>query len=984
MHLKKSLRFAALAGVASFALIACSDTEIATPGAGALPPPPPPPTTTPPPPPPPPAAATGFAARATAPESQADCPTGTSFIADVTLPVSAQTTNFCSLTPDGMAATASASTSSPFAARSSSGTVTGTLDIPLSADPILINGTVFIGDPDGDAANVTFAAGQTFVSASQAGIVDLLVVSRGSTLTAVGTSTQPIVFTSAEDFEDDGLPNGTSGTGDWGGLAINGAAPLNECAEGSTATPGTAECEQEGEGGSGVFGGATADDSSGDFQFVRVQHAGFPFTSTNELNGIALQGVGSGTTFENIQVHRGADDGFEWFGGTVNVSNLVVTGANDDSFDWTDGWVGDAQFLLAVQQPGDDNAIEGDNNGDTDPDATPRSNPTISNVTLIGDGASGEGMQLRAGTDASVNNIIITNFDQGFEFDDDSMMGVVPEVNSAFIAGNVENLVDSEAIFDAGTNNVLGSGTSLNGVLPGPVENDLVAVDPTTLGANFTAGTFVGAFGPEDTASDNFTTGWTIDIPGAEPPGCPEGTTLDASDAPVNFPGRTEAFTCALTGTVTEDVTLTAGNLYRLDGTVFIGNDGLATPGSGVPGSEVSLTIEPGVTIFGDGAASVVDLLVIARGSQIFANGAENAPIVITSRADLDNGGEIRPGFTNEVGGLAINGRAPLNECAEGSTATPGTSACQQSGEGGSGAFGGAIVDDNSGVLNFVQIRYAGQIFNSTNELNALALQGVGNGTEIDFVQILNGGDDGVEWFGGTVNASHIVVTGANDDSLDWTDGWTGALQFAIVDQTSSRFIDGDNGIEGDNNGDTDADALPRSRAIVSNVTLIGDGASGEGAQLRAGTDGALINTIITNFDQGIEFNNDSMQGVFPVFNGISLSANGEQTAGNFDELPIANVVNVVEAATATLGAIPGFTSLLAPGATETAVAAANPVTVCEAVFAAIPSGEAETDPAAEPFTALPSPCDALEPAEYIGALEDENDTWFAGWTIGL
>ncbi|MEO1406973.1 MAG: hypothetical protein AAFV54_10850, partial [Pseudomonadota bacterium] len=748
MTFKKSLRWATLASVATLALAACSDTEIATPGTAAVPTTPP--TTAPPPPPPP---ATGFAARASAPSDAGDCVAGTTFIADV-MQTDGETSNFCSLTPMG------------------GGTITGTVSIPFSADPILISGTVFVGDPAGDSGSVTFAAGQQFVSASQTSVVDLLVVSRGSEATIVGTSTNPIIFTSMQDFVDDLLPNGTSGTGDWGGLAINGAAPLNEC-EGNAGvtgappiTPGSADCEQTGEGGSGVFGGATADDDSGDYAFIRVQHAGFPFTPTNELNGVALQGVGNGTSFSNIQVHRGADDGFEWFGGTVNVSNLVVTGANDDSFDWTDGWTGSGQFLLAVQQPGDDNGIEGDNNGDTSPDALPRSAPTLSNVTLIGDGASGEGMQLRAGTAGSVNNIIITNFDQGFEFDDDSTMGVVPTVNSAFVAGNTENLVDSEAIFNAGTNNVEGAGTSLNGVLPGAAEDSLVAVDPTTLGLE--AGTFVGAFGPDDTASDNFTTGWTIDIPGAEPPGCPAGTTNDPTDAPINFPGRTEQFTCVIdvnaSNTVTEDITLTAGNLYRLDGTVFIGNDGLAEPGSGVAGSEISLTIEPGVTIFGNGAASVVDLLVVSRGSQIFANGAESAPIVITSRADLDNGGVIRPGVTNEVGGLAINGRAPLNECVTGDA---GTSGCSQDGEGGSGAFGGAIVDDNSGVLNFVQIRYAGQVFNATNELNALALQGVGSGTNLDFIQILNAGDDGIEWFGGTVSASHVVITGANDDSLD-------------------------------------------------------------------------------------------------------------------------------------------------------------------------------------------------------------------------
>lgn len=962
MKLKKSLRFAVMMGVASIALVACSDTTIATPGTAVIPPAPPPA----PPPPPPPPAATGFAARSTEPQSQADCPTGTVFAANVALPVSGQMTNFCSLTDDSTASAATGGAGGGTVSRA--GTVTGIMNIPLSADPILIQGSVFIGDPAGDSADVTFAAGQTFISASQEGVVDLLVVSRGSTLTAVGTPTQPIIFTSAEDFEDDLQPNGTSGTGDWGGLAINGAAPLNECTVDTAATPGSAQCEQNGEGGSGVFGGALADDSSGSFQYVRVQHAGFQFTSTNELNGIALQGVGSGTLFDSIQVHRGADDGFEWFGGTVDATNLVVTGAGDDSFDWTDGWSGSLQFGLVVQEDGDDNGIEGDNNGDTSPDAMPRSMPRLSNITLIGDGAAGEGMQLRAGTAGNYANMIITNFAEGFEFGA-AGTGPNPTVNSLFVTGNVENLVGgAQALFDAGMNNVLGAGTSLDGVLPGAAELALVATDPQTIDPDFESALYVGAFGPDDTAARNWTTGWTIDIPGAEPPTCPTGTTVDESDAPSNFPNRAELLTCVLSGTITQDISLVSGNLYRLDGTVFIGEDGGPTPGGGA--QTASVTIDPGVTIFGDQEANIVDLLVIARGSQIFANGSSISPVILTSRADLENNGVIR-GTTGEIGGIAINGRAPLNECTINTAATPGTAACAQNGEGGSGLFGGAISNDNSGRINFMQIRYAGFQFTSTNELNALALQGVGSGTELDFIQVLNGADDGVEWFGGTVNASHIVVTGSGDDSIDWTDGWSGTLQYAIVRQ--SPGLGDDNGIEGDNNGDTDPDAAPRSTPIIANLTMIGDGSSGEGIQVRAGTAGAVVNSIVTNFAEALEFNPAGM-GPDPIIDAVAFSGvqSPTPTLGVFAGSGAALFAtgNNTNTAANTLTAPVGFTTPLVPGANETApaITAVNPVTICETVFTG----------------AATNPCASLDATDYVGALEDASDRWFAGWTIGL
>ncbi|MEL6368097.1 MAG: hypothetical protein AAFQ16_09100, partial [Pseudomonadota bacterium] len=539
------------------------------------------------------------------------------------------------------------------------GALTGTVNVPFSADPILLSGTVTVGDPAGDSGTVTFAAGQEFVSASQAGIVDLLVVTRGSQLFAVGTSSSPIVFTSMQDFVDDGLPNGTSGVGDWGGLAINGAAPLNECTVDATAAPGSAGCEQNGEGGSGIFGGDNAADDSGDFAFIRVQHAGFLFNDEDELNGIALQGVGNGTLFENIQVHLGNDDGFEWFGGTVNARNLVVTGAEDDSLDWTDGWSGNLQFALVVQNPGDDNGIEGDNNGNSDipmaADLTPRSNPTISNITFIGGGTStsGEGILLRDGTDATIANAIVTNFSQGFEFDADSTMAT-PTIDGSIVAGNGTDLVDSEAIFAAGSGNVEGGGTSLDGVLPGPAElaANSGAIDPTTLDASFfTAGQFVGAFSPTDTADNNFTTGWTIAIPGAEAPGCPTGTVEDAADAPSGFPGRSENATCVIQTPVTGDVTLTAGNLYRLDGSTFVGADAGADPENPSPTAATgTLTVEPGVTIFGNGAAGEVDLLTVSRGSQIFVNGSSAAPVILTSRADLANGEEIRAGVTGEIG----------------------------------------------------------------------------------------------------------------------------------------------------------------------------------------------------------------------------------------------------------------------------------------------------------------------------------------------
>lgn len=225
-----------------------------------------------------------------------------------------------------------------------------------------------------------------------------LVIDRSGQIFAEGRADAPIIFTSDQ-------PAGTRARGDWGGLVINGDAPLN--------VPGG---EAFGEGDTGVYGGTNPDDSSGVVRYVRVEYAGIEFSPDNELNGIAFQGVGRGTVVEFVQVHFNKDDGLEFFGGTVDVKYAVMTGIGDDGYDWTEGWQGRGQFWVE-QQYGDDadQGIEADNNAENN-DLTPRANPTLYNLTLIGDpdfdlGAeSDEGILLREGTAATIKNSIVMGF----------------------------------------------------------------------------------------------------------------------------------------------------------------------------------------------------------------------------------------------------------------------------------------------------------------------------------------------------------------------------------------------------------------------------------------------------------------------------------------------------------------------------------------------------------------------------------------------
>jgi hypothetical protein len=261
-----------------------------------------------------------------------------------------------------------------------------------SDNQYLIQGALFVRT----GATLTIQAGTT-IFGDQA-TTGTLIIDRGGQIIAQGTQNSPIVFTSS-------ATTGSRARGQWGGIILNGRAPLN--------VPGG---EKEGEGGTGTFGGSDPNDSSGILRYVRVEFAGIEFSPDNELNGVAFQGTGAGTTCDHIQVHFNLDDGYEWFGGTAACKYLIASAAGDDSFDWTDGWQGRGQFWIA-QQKGDDadNGFECDNlEGAVD--ATPRSRPTIYNVTLIGDPTenygtqSTHGMVLRRGTGGTFRNFIVTGF----------------------------------------------------------------------------------------------------------------------------------------------------------------------------------------------------------------------------------------------------------------------------------------------------------------------------------------------------------------------------------------------------------------------------------------------------------------------------------------------------------------------------------------------------------------------------------------------
>ena len=226
---------------------------------------------------------------------------------------------------------------------------------------------------------------------------DYILVEQGGKINAKGSKEKPIVMTSAKEEP-----------GSWGGLHICGKAPIN-----LSGGKGVSEI------GDAAFGGDDAHDNSGMLRYVRLEYTGFAFSETKESNGVTFYGVGDGTTVEYVQVYKGADDGFEWFGGTVNAKYLVSTGSEDDSFDWTDGWIGKGQFWVAIQDqtvPGSDGTANGDclieaDNREDNWGNTPVSCPTLSNLTLVGNNDANKqkrGIRLRAGTRIKLYNTLVT------------------------------------------------------------------------------------------------------------------------------------------------------------------------------------------------------------------------------------------------------------------------------------------------------------------------------------------------------------------------------------------------------------------------------------------------------------------------------------------------------------------------------------------------------------------------------------------------
>lgn len=257
--------------------------------------------------------------------------------------------------------------------------------------------------------------------------VDYILIKQGAKINAKGTADAPIVMTSEKEE-----------AGAWGGIHICGRAHTN--AEGGK---GSSEI------GGAEYGGNDDKDNSGTLQYVRLEYTGYAFDEEHEANGISFYGVGNGTTVDHCVAYKGSDDGFEFFGGSVNISNMVVISCSDDSFDWTEGWNGTATDLVAYQEAEAtlgydcDCLIEADNN-ENNYSATPIAHPTLKNLILVGNGGSKQGVRLRRGTQVTMDNAQICGKGKALTVESTETETALTDGTSSIINTTIANDVDSE------------------------------------------------------------------------------------------------------------------------------------------------------------------------------------------------------------------------------------------------------------------------------------------------------------------------------------------------------------------------------------------------------------------------------------------------------------------------------------------------------------------------------------------------------------
>jgi len=413
-----------------------------------------------------------------------------------------------------------------------------------------------------------------------------------------------------------------------------------------------------------------------------------------------------------------------------------------------------------------------------------------------------------------------------------------------------------------------------------------------------------------------------------------------------------------------------AGLLYRINGRVDVGCDGgFAAPTSGSPfatttascagrslsaDTDVTLTIDPGVILYGENSSEAA-WLAVNRGNKLNAVGTAAAPIVFTSRENVV--GTNNDSSQGQWGGVVLLGRGVVTDCNYGSTAA-GT--CERDTEGAvnKAVFGGSNNSYNAGTLKYVQIRYSGYNLSSGKELQSLTAEGIGSGTTLDYFQSVNSSDDGAEFFGGRVQMKHYIAVNADDDSIDIDTGLQGFFQYLLLLQ---RDGGGDALMEVDSNG-AESDT-PRHVTTLANFTAVQKSSSSNNEAndqasilIRGNSDITLANGIVnTPNNECIRLNGSGTVPATLKAYATVMTCNSAKYLGTGT---YTDTNTQTQFGSGANGNNDGFTSTLSGlftnGANESGVTAYAGITTISTFFDA---------------------------ATYIGAVKDAADTWYRGWT---
>ena len=547
----------------------------------------------------------------------------------------------------------------------------------------------------------TIPAG-TKIEALEGGTDVYIAVLQGGAININGTQSSPVVISTAS-----GEANG------WGGLTICGYATTS------------AGVNAEAEVGGFIYGGSNDADSSGAISYLQIAGTGAQINSESQYNGISFYSVGSGTSVSNIAVLNGADDGVEFFGGAVSVTNLYVENVQDDAIDWTEEWSGNiSNAYISNTEDGFSTVFEGDKaNG----------NPTFDNITAVST-VGGTALQFKATSGGTITGLSLVGYDVDLDMKD---------------GGDVSNVTFSQ------------------GYTPVALTEDQVTD---------------GYFYALNTSAISTVT--AADFPWV--------------DTDVSFESN------LLQGAVTGDVTLDASIAYTLSSSYIVQDGG-------------KLTIPAGTKITArDGGTGVY--IAVLQGGEIDIQGTAANPVVMSSAS----------GEPGDWGGLTLCGNA---------TTSAGAGA---EAEIGGFIYGGTDDADSSGSIKYLVIKGTGAQINSESQYNGVSFYAVGSGTTVENVSVINGDDDGVEFFGGTVSVSNLYLENNSDDSIDWTESWSGSVTNAYISHSVAGFS---TVFEGDK-----ANANP----TFTNITAIST-VGGTALQFKLNSGGTINNLYLEGYDTNID-----------------------------------------------------------------------------------------------------------------------------------